>query len=117
MNLILDLSQRLDDATLSPSERASLQCQIAGEFETAGDYESARQAMNGVWQRIGERPRLDGLENQVKGVIELGPVLMQAEGGLPIEPDDECCCRRQPDPALPISGRFLSRAGLTHRRP
>lgn len=71
MNLILDLSQRLDDATLSPSERASLQCQIAGEFETAGDYESARQAMNGVWQRIGERPRLDGLENQVKGEVLL----------------------------------------------
>jgi tetratricopeptide (TPR) repeat protein len=71
MNLIHELSQRLDDATLSNDERAMLQCQITGEFESAGDYEAARQAMEGIWQRVGERPQLDGFDRHVTGEVLL----------------------------------------------
>lgn len=71
MSLVIELTQRLGDATLSPDGRAQLRCQIAAELETAGDYEAARVAMNGLWQRVGERPELDGLSRAVAADVLL----------------------------------------------
>lgn len=71
MSLAITLSQRLDDPALDPNERAFLRCRIASEMEQAGDYEAARLAMSGLWERVGERPQLDGLEPQVAAEVLL----------------------------------------------
>src|SRR4030095_4975880 len=36
-------------------------CECAKELEAAGEYEAARAQLSDRWQRVGERPRLDGL--------------------------------------------------------
>jgi len=36
-------------------------CRISRDYEEAGDYESAREALGGFWRRVGERPDVDGL--------------------------------------------------------
>ena len=71
MNLLIELTRRLDEETLTSDERALLQCRIAGEQEIAGDYEAARVALNGLWQRVGERPNLDGLSSGVAAEVLL----------------------------------------------
>ncbi|MDQ2936550.1 MAG: tetratricopeptide repeat protein [Acidobacteriota bacterium] len=45
----------------SLSERAQLYCSRAKELEEAGEFEEARSALTEFWQRIGDRPRVDGL--------------------------------------------------------
>ncbi|MGA9994905.1 MAG: helix-turn-helix domain-containing protein [Pyrinomonadaceae bacterium] len=45
----------------------------ARKLEDTGDYEAARQAMGELWQRIGERPNVEGL-----GRIMAGEVLLRA---------------------------------------
>src|SRR5258707_13050249 len=41
---------------------------------SAGDYEAAREALAGVWSRIGERPRTEGLahEDQAEVLLRAG---------------------------------------------
>jgi tetratricopeptide (TPR) repeat protein len=56
------LMQHLENPHLSPSERAELRCRIARELEETGDYSGAREALGELWQGVGVRPRLDGLD-------------------------------------------------------
>ncbi|MCA1635514.1 MAG: tetratricopeptide repeat protein [Acidobacteria bacterium] len=53
--------QRTDDSSLSGDERARALLRHSKEFEEAGDYEAAREALGELWRRVGERPRLEGL--------------------------------------------------------
>jgi tetratricopeptide (TPR) repeat protein len=62
MTLISSLMRQLKNPNLTASNRAELRCQAAKEFEDKGDYESAREAMGELWQRVGERPNVEGLE-------------------------------------------------------
>ncbi|HEX8707350.1 MAG TPA: sigma 54-interacting transcriptional regulator [Pyrinomonadaceae bacterium] len=62
MSLTSQLLQSINDSTLAPSERAVLRCRLARDMEEAGNYEAARAAMGELWQRIGERPGLEGLD-------------------------------------------------------
>ena len=62
MRLQTELLRRLDDSALSLSERAQLRCALAKELEDGGSYEAARGALGALWQGIGSRPLLDGLE-------------------------------------------------------
>ena len=71
MNLVTELAQRLDDPALDANERALLRCRIARDIEKAGDYEAARAALSGLWQRVGTRPTLDGLEPRVAAEVLL----------------------------------------------
>lgn len=48
-------------STSSLSERAQLYCTRSKELEEAGEFEEARGAISEFWQRIGDRPRVDGL--------------------------------------------------------
>jgi transcriptional regulator with PAS, ATPase and Fis domain len=73
MTLTSRLLQQLDNRTLSFAERALLRCQLAKELEEAGDYEAARDAMGELWQRIGDRPQIDGLDQH-----EAAEVLLRA---------------------------------------
>lgn len=56
-----DLLQQRDVAS-TLSERARLQCARAKALEEAGEFEDARRAISEFWQRIGERPSVDGLD-------------------------------------------------------
>src|SRR5207253_1880704 len=46
-------------------------CRLAKEFENAGDYEGAREALAGVWSGLGERPRTDALSDKAKAEVLL----------------------------------------------
>jgi tetratricopeptide (TPR) repeat protein len=46
-------------------------CEAARELESAGDYEGARAALAGVWNAIGERPYLAGLEPLIQSEVLL----------------------------------------------
>lgn len=61
MSLASQLLRQMDDPALSLTERAELRCRLAKDFEESGNYEGARAAMGELWQRVGERPQLEGL--------------------------------------------------------
>jgi DNA-binding NtrC family response regulator len=71
MHLQTSLLRRLDDSGLSHNERAELRCRLAKELEEAGNYEAARNALGELWQRIGERPKIEGLDQQVAAEVLL----------------------------------------------
>ena len=71
MNVQSSLLRQLENPKLSRDQRAELRCELAKALENAGDYEAARQAMSEFWQRIGEQPRLDGLDITTKGEVLL----------------------------------------------
>lgn len=59
----LDLiSSTKNDTTFSLSMRAQTACARAKGLEESGDFEDAREALSEFWQRIGQRPRVDGLD-------------------------------------------------------
>lgn len=63
--------RQLSNKNLSPNEKAELRCQLAKQYEEAGQYEAARQVMSGLWQRIGEQPNTKGLEPSIAGEVLL----------------------------------------------
>lgn len=71
MDLKIQLSQQINDPKLSVVERARLRCRLAKELQDSGNYEAARDAMGQLWQRIGERPQLDGLDPYVSAQVLL----------------------------------------------
>jgi DNA-binding NtrC family response regulator/Flp pilus assembly protein TadD len=71
MDLTPKLLRRIDDPALDHLERARLRCRAAKELEDSGNYEAAREAMGGLWQRIGERPAVDGLDRQTVAEVLL----------------------------------------------
>jgi CheY-like chemotaxis protein/tetratricopeptide (TPR) repeat protein len=71
MNSKRDLLHHLTDENLSANQRAQARCQLAIQLETEGDYDAARDAMGKLWQGIGERPLLVGLDEETKGVVLL----------------------------------------------
>lgn len=62
MNLTSEMLRQVDNPDLTRNERAELRCRLAKELEEAGKYEAARGMMGDLWQLIGERPALDGLD-------------------------------------------------------
>ena len=52
----------LENPSLSVNSRAELCCEAARKFENKGEYEAARKVLGGYWRRIGEHPKLTGLE-------------------------------------------------------
>jgi tetratricopeptide (TPR) repeat protein len=71
MNSTAELLHQLADPNLSSSQRARQRCQLARKFENEGDYEAARKAMGDVWRQIGQRPLLEGLDEETKGAALL----------------------------------------------
>lgn len=71
MDFQASLARQLENPNLSRDQRADLRCQLARELEDTGDYEAARKAMGELWQRIGERPRIKGLEATTAGEVLL----------------------------------------------
>jgi transcriptional regulator with PAS, ATPase and Fis domain len=71
MNLASQLLQQIDNPALNLIERARLRCQLAKELEDSGNYEAARTAMGELWQRVGERPQIDGLDQSATAEVVL----------------------------------------------
>jgi transcriptional regulator with GAF, ATPase, and Fis domain len=71
MDLAKQLLCRIDDPSLSRSERARLRCRLAKDLEEAGNYEAARGAMGNLWQRVGERPTIDDLDQDARAEVLL----------------------------------------------
>jgi hypothetical protein len=66
MQLTKQLLNELDSPTLSVNERAVLRCRLGRQFEAAGDYEAASDAMAELWQGMGARSELKGLDYETK---------------------------------------------------
>jgi len=71
MDLAEQLVEQIADPALTHGERARLRCQLAKALEESGDYEGAREAMGELWSRIGERPKLDGLDQATAAEVLL----------------------------------------------
>jgi tetratricopeptide (TPR) repeat protein len=69
MYLAKALLGEIDNPSLTVNERASLRCRLARHQEAAGDYEAAREAMAELWQGIGARPMLEGLDDETKAQV------------------------------------------------
>lgn len=65
------LRDRLNDPNLSLDERALIRCQLAKQLEEAGDFEGARNAMGELWQRVGEHPKVDDLNERTAAEVLL----------------------------------------------
>ena len=71
MTLTEKLLRQLDNPNLTISERAMLRCQAATELEHRGQYEAASASLGGLWQGIGERPSLEGLDKRTRAEVLL----------------------------------------------
>jgi CheY-like chemotaxis protein/tetratricopeptide (TPR) repeat protein len=71
MNLATETHRRLTDPTLTPDERAQLRCRLAKQLEEVGNYEEAREALGELWQGVGERPVLAGLDQPTAAEVLL----------------------------------------------
>lgn len=71
MTLRASRLRKLENPNLSVNSRAELACELAREFENKGEYESARKALSHYWHRIGEHPKVTGLEPSTAGEVLL----------------------------------------------
>jgi tetratricopeptide (TPR) repeat protein len=71
MNVQTSLLRQLENQRLNSNQRAELRCQAARQYEDMGEYESAREVMGELWQRIGERPKVEGLEQSTAAEVLL----------------------------------------------
>jgi tetratricopeptide (TPR) repeat protein len=65
------IATKLSPNAASLAADPGVKCATAKELENAGDYEGAREALTGIWNRIGERPRLEGLSEDVQAEVLL----------------------------------------------
>ena len=65
------LVSRLADANLPLNERAQLRCELASNFENEGDYQAAQEALGELWERVGERPLVEELDEETKAAVLL----------------------------------------------
>lgn len=66
-----DLLHQIQDRTLSLEERSIARCKLAKQFEEAGNYEAAREAMGDLWTGIGAAPNVEGLTESTRAEVLL----------------------------------------------
>lgn len=71
MKLVTQLLHRIADPSLPNDERARLRCRLAKQLEEAGNYETAREAMEELWRGVGHRPVLDNLDRATAAEVLL----------------------------------------------
>src|SRR5690349_19204424 len=71
MTLRASLLRELNNPNFSVDQRAELCCDIARDFENKGEYEEARKVLGSYWRRIGEKPKLSGLEESTAAEVLL----------------------------------------------
>jgi tetratricopeptide (TPR) repeat protein len=70
MTLRPSLLRELVNPNLSAGSRAKVCCELARDFENRGEYEEAAEVLSAFW-RLGERPRLEGLERSIAAEVLL----------------------------------------------
>ena len=82
-------SPKVNTTHITANEEALLRCQRASELKDSGDYEAAREAMDPLWRRVGQRPEIGGLYPSVRldsaGVHLIGESAEIPFGGEKIE--------------------------------
>jgi tetratricopeptide (TPR) repeat protein len=71
MTLPPSLLRELENPNLSVNSRAELCCEAAKVLEYKGEYEKARKLLGDYWTRIGEHPKLEGLDQNTAGEVLL----------------------------------------------
>jgi DNA-binding NtrC family response regulator/Flp pilus assembly protein TadD len=71
MVLAAQLIQQIEDPALDYVGRGRVRCRLAKELEDSGNYQAAREAIGPLWQRIGERPRLEELDRHTAAELLL----------------------------------------------
>lgn len=64
-------SPKLDAARLNANDEALFRCKTALEQKDRGDYAGAQQTMRPFWKRVGERPKINGLDSFVAAEVLL----------------------------------------------
>jgi tetratricopeptide (TPR) repeat protein len=60
---ILNVPELVDEAKLTPDEKALLRCQLAKKFEYSGEYEAASELLRPFWPGVGHPPDVVQLED------------------------------------------------------
>ena len=90
MTLPASLLRELVNPNLSTRGRVELCCELSREFEDRGEYEEACEVLSGFWARVGERPKVEGLERDAAAEVFLrAGVLTGLIGGSRIIPDSQ----------------------------
>ena len=71
MTLLPSLLRELENPNLSVNSRAEVCCEAAKALEYKGEYERARKLLGDYWTRIGEHPKLEGLDQNTAGEVLL----------------------------------------------
>jgi CheY-like chemotaxis protein len=71
MNLAKEMLHQIANPTLTLNERTQLCCQLAKQLEEVGNYEGACEALGVLWQGVGGRPMLEGLDEQTTAEVLL----------------------------------------------
>jgi len=71
MSLRTSLLRTLENPQLSVNDRVALCCEATRELENTGEYEEARKVLTDYWPRIGEQPKLEGLEPETAAELLL----------------------------------------------
>lgn len=66
-----EILKQLNSPDLTVDERALRRCQLAAEFVHTGQYETARDVLGELWQGVGDRPELRGLNPQTAAEVLL----------------------------------------------
>src|ERR1700682_656762 len=65
------LSSTIREANVNRNEDVRLRCLAAKKHEDAGDSEAAYAALGDLWQGIGQRPRIDDLDEAIQAEVLL----------------------------------------------
>jgi tetratricopeptide (TPR) repeat protein len=71
MRLDSIISTRENTTTFGLSLRAQSVCARAKELEEAGEFEDAREAISEFWHRVGEKPRVESLDEVARAEVLL----------------------------------------------
>jgi len=65
------ISLKEGDLVANLSDRVQLRCARAKELAEAGEFETARSSISEFWNRVGERPRIEGLDECARAELLL----------------------------------------------
>ena len=71
MTLRASLLRTLEHSSLSVNDRVELCCEATRELENKGEYEEAQKVLRDYWPRIGEAPKVAGLEESTAAELLL----------------------------------------------
>src|SRR6185436_4455553 len=71
MTLRASLLRELVNPTLSVDRHAEVCCELAKDFEDKGEYEDAREVLSGLWPHMGQRPKVNDLDQSTSAEVLL----------------------------------------------